>query len=120
MTHDDNIAYLLRSEARYLAKQAEELRTDGGGHPQTEMTRMLNRKAAEHEAQVDRMNELAEALAGGKLRIVDEYLAVKMLELEFQRDRDREPGDEAEATHYSPLRVAQLALTALNEKGALR
>ncbi len=120
MTNDENIAYLLRSEAQHLAKQAEELRRDGGGHPVTEMTKLLNRSAAEAEARVERMNELAEALAGGTLKIVDDLYVVHTLEGEIQRDRDREPGDEAEATHYSPLRVAQLALTAMKEKGAIR
>ena len=122
MTNDDNLAVVLRNEAIDANVQAARLRSKAERYRDdtNPMVRVFLDHAKELEAQAIRANELAEALAGGKLKIVDEYTAVKALEQEVQRDHDREPGNAAEAEHYSPLRVAQLALTAMKEKGAIR
>lgn len=118
MTVDQRLALFLRNDAKGMAAQAEGLRSEGGGHPVTETSKLLNAQARELEENAKRLEELVEALAGGNVYIVDEYKMAQALEDSF--DADRKYTEATRDPHYSPLRVAQLAVQNLKEAGALR
>lgn len=118
MSTDQRLALLLRSKVMEVKREAERLRTEGGGNPVTDFTRLLNRQATHLENIAERLEELIEGLAGHNVFVVDEYKMVQALEDSF--DADRKYTEATRDPHYSPLRVAQLAVQDLKEAGALR
>lgn len=119
MSTDQRLAVLLTAQVQNLGSEKKRLEREHDAYTDAAMKEALTRQLGHISRAYDRLVFITEALAGGTLFFMDEYKMVKALEDSFDADRKYIAAGTNDP-HYSPLRVAQLAIQNLKETGALR
>lgn len=120
MTTDQRLAIALTTDVARLGGERARLTKEMEAYTDQAMKDALERQLGHISRAYDRLVEITEALAGGSLFVVDEYTMVQSIQWHIEEDRRQQPRDAAEALHYTPLRVAQLTLQDMKDKGAIR